>query len=89
MYLEIKKFPWTIAPLRSAGTVKLLTMYISSFCSKEYNLQELGEGGDGSEVGGCIEDDGLLDLDHPGVPLLLVRLAYEYVCMKIYVQISN
>jgi len=50
---------------------------IVSFESKVNNLQELGEGGDGSEVEQCRENDGLLDLDHPGVPLLLVWLAYE------------
>jgi len=64
-----------------------LTKDIVSFESKEYNLQELEEGGDGPDVGGCIEDDGLLDLYHPSLPLLLVWLAYEYVYMNIYVHI--
>jgi len=50
------------------GTVKLLTKDIVSFESKEYNLQDLGEHGDGSEVGGCIGDDRLLELDHPTYP---------------------
>jgi len=50
--------------LRIKGTLKLLTIDIVSFESKENNLQELGEDGDGSEVGGCIEDEGLLNLDH-------------------------
>ena len=44
---------------------------------------------DGSEVGGCIEDDGLHDLDHICLPLLLVWLAYEYVYVNINVHICN
>ena len=64
-----------------------MTKDIVSFERNEYNLQELGEGGDGPDVGGCIEDDGLLDLDHPSLPLLLIWLAYEYVYMNIYVHI--
>ena len=63
--------------IRIMGPVKLSMIDIVSFESKVNNLQELGEGGDGSEVGRCRENDGLLDLDHPGVPLLLVWLAYE------------
>ena len=47
-------------------------VHIASSESKEDDLQDLEEGGDGSGGGGCIENDGLLDLDHPGVPLLLV-----------------
>jgi len=49
----------------------------------------LGEGGDGSEFGGCIDDDGLHGLDHPCLPPLLVWLAYEYVFMNIYVHICD
>jgi len=41
---------------------------------RDNNLQELGEGGDGPEVGRCIEDDGPLVLDHSSLPLLLVWL---------------
>ena len=32
------------------------------------NLQDLGEDVEGSKDGGCIEGDGLLDVDHHGVP---------------------
>ena len=61
-----------------------MTKNIFSYERKEHNLQELGEGGDGSKVGGCIEDDGLLDLDHPSLPLLLVWLAHGYGYMNIH-----
>ena len=42
-------------------------------------------GGDGPEFGGPTEDDGLLNLDHPSLPLLLVSLASEYVYMNVNV----
>ena len=50
--------------------------------SKEDDLQYLGEGGEGTEGVGCIEDDGLLDLDHPRVPFLLTGNAYN-ICFFI------
>jgi len=85
MCLEIKKVSLNNCPTPQRRNHKTINDVYQQLLNKEYNLQELGEGGDGSEVGGCIEDDRLLDLDHPGVPLLLVWLTYECVHMNIYV----
>ena len=57
--------------------------------SKEDDLWGLREDGDGSEGGGCIEDDGLLELDLPGGPFLLAGLAYHVDKYYVHLHVCN